>query len=215
MTSSFVRTLSVGLIFVLFHISAALSQNAPMIESSGNQERLVILPFEIRGLVREDGVRLKQSFAGGLAELKRFDIMPDNVLKNNLEQAGLANIDSCNTLPCLAQLGKVLSVEKVIHVSVDRWRERFVLHIRLVGATDAALLYDERVDYSGEFNDLLSVVMAEQGRRLGAARLDTGTKWYIVAAAVLAGVGALYWIYTSFAKSSTSDPAITAPPTQQ
>jgi len=208
MTSSLVRPLGFSLLLAILQISIGLCQDS-------SRERVAILPFEIRGITPEEGLQLRQRLAETLGESPQLDILPPAAMKSILESAGLKNIDSCNTLPCLAQLGKVLDVGTVVHVSVDRWRERFVMHSRLVRASDAALLYNERVDYSGDFNTFLSTVILEQGRRLTGARYDTGSKWYLVAAAVLVGVGVIYWIYTSFAKSSITDPAVSGPPTQQ
>lgn len=170
-----------------------------------DKERLVVFPFEIRGLSAEDGLRLKQEFTKILSESGRFDVMPDNVLRNNLDLAGLGRMDSCNTLPCLAQLGKILSVGKVVHVSVDQWKERYVLHIRLVRSDDAALLYDERVDYAGEFENLRSVTIPDQARKLSAAYLDRQANWYLITAAIIIGIGLIYWLYATLTSTSSSE----------
>jgi hypothetical protein len=182
------------LLLVALSHSAARCQTTPPRSSSGDEERVALLPFEIRGLSVDDGLLLRQKFGEILAESGRFDVMPDNVLRNNLNLAGLANIDSCNTLACLGQLGKVLKVEKVVHVTVDQWRERYVLQIRAVRSSDAALLYGERVDYAGQYNGLLSTVVPEQARKLSAAYLDRRPNWFLIAALVIIGVGLIYWL---------------------
>ena len=194
-----IRTIALSSLCILFQTSVGICQYSTMSRSSADQERLVILPFETRGLSAEDGTLLKQRFTEALAESNRFDIMPDNVLRNDLEQAGLTKIDSCNTPPCLAQLGKILNVAKIVHVRVDRWEQRYILQIRLVSSSDGALLYNERVDFTGEFSTLLSDNVVEQGRRLGAAFLDKPTNWYLIAAAVLVGVGIIYYLFKNFA----------------
>jgi hypothetical protein len=194
MINSLLKASTLFLLLVAIQTSPAICQEAQL-SKSNDGERLVVLPFEIRGLTTDEGLQLRQRFCETLAASKRFDVIPDNVLRNNLELGGLSKIDSCNTLPCLAQLGKVLNVEKIVHVSVDRWKERFVMHIRLVRSSDAALLYDERVDFSGDFNNFRSIVAPEQARKLSVAYLDRRPNWYLIAAAVLAGVGLIYWIY--------------------
>lgn len=189
----------------LFLFLVALPLGAGRSQSKGDQERLLLLPFEIRGLTVNEGTLLHQKFGEFLGESGRFDVMPNNVLRNNLDLAGLASMDSCNTLPCLAQLGKVLNVAKVVHVSVDRWRERFILHIRLVRSFDAALLYAERVEFAGSYEELLSNLIPEQARKLSAAYLDRKTNWYLIAAAIIAGVGIIYWLYSTLTSTSSAD----------
>jgi hypothetical protein len=203
----------IALVFLLvaFQVCAGFSQTAPSAGSSKEQERLALLPFETRGFSSEDGIRLRESFATGLAESKRFDVMPDIVFRNNLDQAGLMNIDSCNTLPCLAQLGKVLNVEKVVHVRAERWEQRFMLHIQLVRSSDAALLYDERVDYSGDFSTFLSPITSDQGRKLSAAFLDKKPNWILIGTALLLGTGLIFWLFTTLGSMKSSAPR-TIPP---
>jgi TolB-like protein len=211
------KTLAKNIIAVLSLASAispgtAFCQDAP----TENLERLAVLQFETRGLPREDGAQLWRSFSDVLANLKRFDIMPENVLNNNLSLAGLGNIDSCNTRACLAQLGKILDVAKVVHVKVDRWDDRYILNIRLVNSSDGALLYSERVDYTGSFQNLLSTVIPEQATKLNSAFLDKKPNWYLIAAAVIVGVGIIYWIYSNFASASAEENDISSTtPAQQ
>lgn len=180
-------------------------------QATGDQERLLLLPFEVRGLAANEGSQLKQKFGEILGESGRFDVMQDHVLRNNLDLAGLANIDSCNTLPCLAQLGKVLDVAKVVHISLDQWRERYVMHIRLVRSSDATLLYAERVEFTGSYDELLSTVITEQARKLSAAYLDRRTSWYLIAAAVIVGIGLIYWIYSSFSPATPDNNGMPGP----
>jgi uncharacterized protein YjeT (DUF2065 family) len=186
-------------------VTTGICQNA-LVAESAEEERVAVVPFETRGFSPEEGIRLKQSFATGLAESKRFDVMPDMVFKNNLEHVGISNVDSCNAIPCLAQLGNVLKVEKVVHVQAERWEQRFVLHIRLIRSSDAALLYDERVDYSGDINTLLTTIAPEQGRKLAAAFLDKKPNWILIGAAVLVGVGLIYWLFKSFGSMDSTVP---------
>lgn len=198
-----------------FHTSVSFSERAEPTSERVFQEKLAVLPFELHGISPEEGLLLTQRFAGALAESKRFDVMPHDTMKRIFTESG-TKLEGCNYSYCIADLGKVLGVQKVVHVDASRRGRLYVLHIRLVDAQSAALLYDERVDYSGEFKDVLSDVLAEQARKLAGARLDEGTKWYIIAAAVLAGVGAIYWIYKSFnSQNAQESSGSQSPPIQQ
>lgn len=191
------------MLLVAFQPGSGFSQT-PSTTNSGDQERVALLPFEAHGFSSEEAVRLKDSFADGLAESKRFDVMLGIVLRNSLEQASLKKIDNCNTPPCLAELGKVLNVEKVVHVQAERWEQRFVLHIRLFRSSDAALLYDERVDYSGDISTLTSNIAPEQGHKLAAAFLDKKPNWWLIGAGILVGIGLIFWLFTRFGSVESS-----------
>jgi TolB-like protein len=211
MTDFVSRKTALCFLLVAFQPTSGFSQTAPSTGSSRDQEPLALLPFETRGFSSEEGIRLKDSFAIGLAESKRFDVMPDMVFGNRLNLAGVKNIDSCNAFPCLAQLGKVLNVEKVVHVRAERWEQRFMLHIQLVRSSDAALLYDERVDYSGDFNTFSSQVTSDQGRKLSAAFLDKKPNWMLIGAALLLGIGLIFWLFTTFGSTKGPLPQTTPP----
>ena len=170
-----------------------------------DKERLAVLPFTVEGLSSEEVLRLHQRFTTALTETNRFDVLSEAAQKNALEQAGLQTIDSCNTLPCLAQLAKVLNVPKIVHVKGLHAGRHYILQIRLVDADDAKLLYDGTVDYSGDFGQPLSDAMADQASKMTKTYFSTGIPWYYVAAAVLVGVGGLYWLFATWASSSISD----------
>ena len=193
---------------------ALLSTAAP--GQSTDKERLAILPPLTKGFTADEALQLHQRFAEAVDESMRYEIPPLAAIRNRLAEKGLRNIDSCTTSACLAELGKILGAEKVGYVSATRHEQRFVLHIQVVKSSDASLLYDERVDYTGEFSTLLTDVIPAQGRKLGKAYLDKGTPWYYVAGAALVGVGLIYWIFVSWGSSTgpDSDNATPHPTTQ-
>ena len=200
-----------GLLLALFLSSIGICQDARVVKLSGDEERVAVLPLGTQGLSSDQARLLWQRFADALGESGRFNVLPENAMASIFEASGLKKIDSCTSLPCLAQLGKILGVVKIVRVDALHLEERYVLHIQLVDASDATLLHDEKVDFTGYFNDLLSVVVPEQANKLTTARLGTGIQWYYIAGAVLVGVGVIYWIYTTFASSSNSQTQIAAP----
>jgi TolB-like protein len=205
MMNSICNKIAALAVFTLLSGSLAICQDPQSAGLTGDERGVAVLPFETRGLAPDEGMRLKERFSEALGESKRFEIMPDDAMKSMLAHVGLTHIDSCNTVACIAQLGKILHVEKVVHVSADRWDDRYILHVRLVKAADAELLYDERIDFTGTFDDFLNGVTTEQGRKLSHAFLDTPPNWYLIAACVLIGVGVIYWIYSTWATSSSSE----------
>jgi len=98
----------------------------------------------------------------------------------------------------LAEAGKSVGVQKVVHVDVVRREPLTILQIRLVNVSDAALLYAERVDYSGELGSLLSDVIPEQARKLRSSHLDSKTPWAKAAFLFGACCGAILLIFWHF-----------------
>jgi TolB-like protein len=175
------------LVFLLTGISLSQTDSSKQVHS--NREKLLVLPFEVRGLSSADASLLSKRFSDGLKESNRFEI----ILKDSLQGS-----ESASDPRSLAQTGNSQSVQKVVHVNVVRRENHYVLQIRLVKVSDASLLYAERVDFSGEFTSLLSDIIPEQAHKLSKARLDARTPW--AQAALLFGMclGAILWIYRHF-----------------
>lgn len=180
--------------FLLLHSSFLFSQK-------NGRETVAILPFEARGFPADEGVPMRQRFVEAFGESGRFEVLDASTLASALEGAGFTNIDSCTSQSRLGRLGITLGVTKVVHVSVDRRENTYVVHIRLVRSSDSALLYDERADFTGAYDVLLSTVLPEQGRKLSAARLDQETNWLLLAAVAFMGAGMISLVFVYFAKS--------------
>jgi len=182
-----------------------ICQAALGFEMRQDKEKLVVLPFAIEGIDSNQSRILQQHFEQKLRESQNFELLPEHLLRNALAEAGVERTDSCVSLACLAQLGKVLNVQKVVHVQGMHAGQRYIVQIRLVNASDAKLLYDESVTYSGEFNDVLADALAEHAGKIDDTYVSAGTPWYYYAAAVLIGGGIIYWLFSTWATSSSSE----------
>jgi len=183
---------------LLFQVSGALSQ-------SDGKQSLAVLPFETRGLSSEEGSRLRERFVNALIATARFRLVSDAAMANSLPGAA-EHRDTIISIATLSPLGKKLNVESVVLVHVYRWNGRFAMIVSLVRSEDAQLLYSERIDYSGEFSDLLETIIPEQGRRLASARLDSGTRWDLVAVLGIAGVGLILFINRRLGRPNSPRP---------
>jgi hypothetical protein len=197
------RSLCISFAFLITGIG--ICQAALGIGLREDKEKLVVLPFAIEGLDSSQNRMLQQHFEQRLRESINFEVLPERLFRNALAQAGISRIDACVSLPCLAQLGNVLNVQKVVHVQGLHAGQRYIMQIRLVNVSDAKLLYDEPITYSGEFNMLLAEAISEHARNIDKTYVASGTPWYYYAAGVLVGVGIIYWLFTTWASSGSSE----------
>jgi hypothetical protein len=169
------------------------------------KEKLAVLPFMIDGLPPDQSRLLQQRFEERLRESQHFELLPDHLLRIALTEAGLERTDSCVSLPCLAQLGKVLNVQKIVHVRGMHAGQRYIVQIRLADVSDAKLLYDETINSTGEFNHLLAAAFSEQAGKIDKTFISTDTPWYYYASAVLVGAGLIYWLFSTWASTNSSE----------
>ena len=109
-------TRSLYAIAALLPAGIATCQATLRCEGREDKEKLVVLPFAIDGMTSDQNRILHQHFEQRLQESQNFELLPEHLFRNALAAAGLERIDSCTSLPCLAQLEKVLNVQKVVHV---------------------------------------------------------------------------------------------------
>ena len=180
LTSISLVTLIIGICF---------SQSSPTGGATAHPETLAVVPFEIHGLVLEEGLLLAKRFAEIMRESNRFEVF----LKDSM-----VGSERLRDPRSLAEAGKTLGVQKIVHVSVVHRDRLYVLQIRLVNVSDAALLYAEQVRYTGEFGSFLSDVIPEQARKLTQAHLDAKTPWAKAAFFFGACMGAILWVFWHF-----------------
>lgn len=201
---SFPRTSTFILLLVALSATSGTAQPAAVGNSPGDQERVALLPVDNHGFSSAEIALLSQGFADGLAESRRFHVMTDTILRSGLDQVRRAGLESCKTIVCLANIGKVLNAEKVVYIRAERWDQRYMLHIRMVRSSDAALLYDERVDFSGDIRAFSTSTSVEQGRKLASAFLDRKPNWILLCAVLIAGVGVICWLFAGFLSGNKS-----------
>jgi len=174
---------------VTLMVGISFSQSSPTGGATAHPETLAVLPFEIHGLAPEEGLLLAKRFAEAMRESNRFEVFL---------QDSIAGSERLRDPRSLAEAGKTLGVKKIVHVSVVHRDRLYVLQIRLVNASDAALLYAEQVRYTGEFGSFLSDVIPEQARKLTQAHLDAKTPWAKAAFLFGACLGAILWVFWHF-----------------
>jgi hypothetical protein len=173
----------------------SFSQSTSSAADGSHKDKLAVLPFSLHGLSPEEGSQLTHRFAEVAAGPGRFDIVLSDSAKG---------IEGTSDVRFLADAGKLLGVQKVVQVDIVRREKLNVLRIRLVNVDDGALLYSERVDYSGDRDSLLSKVIPEQARTLCSAHLDAKTPWAKAAFLFGACLAAIAWIFRHFRRKGTA-----------
>ncbi len=193
--------LAVSFIGRLFPLEGAFAFQAPQLPL------VAVMPFEIHGLSSEESDLLRSEFLKSLRSTDRFAIMSDDSMWTILKEANMSNIEQCTYSPCIADVGKILGVERVFHVAVSRRGKLYTARVRVVGSENADILLDATKQHSGEFEPLLTTVLPDLARDTQEARPASWRKykWYIVGGAVLVLGTAMYLIGRSITRSSGSD----------
>lgn len=180
-----------------------------------SKERIAVLPFEQKGLSNEETATLTKRLAELLQSTGRFEVMPKDEMLRLFAEAEFKNLESCTYSYCLADAGKVLGVQKVMHGSISRRGKLYTLHLRLIDVRSGEIVHDRKSEYSGEFDQLVSEALPGEAKAASEYSLESNTKWYIVTAAIVVTVGAIYSIYKAFNKAGSSEGTGGGPPSTQ
>jgi len=178
------------------------------------KEKIAVLPFEQKGLSDEEAATLTKKFADLLQPSARFIVMPYDEMLRLLTEADF-KIQACSYSYCLADAGKVLGVQKVLHGSVTRRGKFYTLHIRLIDVRTAEIVHDRKQEHSGELDRLVADVLPEEAKAAAEYSVESGTKWYVVATAIVLTVGTIYSLYRVFNKTGATESTGEGPPTPQ
>lgn len=187
---------------VVFSPLAAFQPTPQLVPSS---ERWALLPFRGVNITEDQQAAVTRTFEDTLRSLRRAFILPQDQIRALLADANVINLQTCDYSLCLADIGKILGVQCVVFGTVNRKGALYTVRIRVIASSDAAIVYDHSDEFSGEFSDLLATHLPKRARDIADTELSTGTKWYVVAAAVAVFTGAAYWIYRSFARETGSE----------
>ena len=177
---------------------------AQTVSVPGGAEQIAVLPFEQKGLSPEETAAVTLRCADVLQSSGRFALMPYDEMLRLLADAQI-NLETCTYSYCLADAGKVLGVQKVMHGSVTRRGKWYTLRLRLIEVRNAEILSDRKSEYSGEFDQLLSAVLPGETQAASEYSGPSAAPWYVPAAAIAVTAGIIYWIYRSFNKTGGSE----------
>lgn len=186
----------------LFPLFSTNATNAWRVE---DKERLAAFLFQFQGVNEEQAAALITRFHQLLKEGGKFEVVPHNEMVRLLTEAEFRNPERCDYSYCLADAGKVLGVRKVLHGSLTKRGKLYTLRLRLIDVTNTEVILDRKTDFSGEFNEFLSHTLPVEARSVSDYSLQSDTKWYTIAAAIVVTVGTIYWIYKVFDKSISGD----------
>lgn len=168
---------------------------------------VAVMPFEIHGLSEDESGLVRSEFLKAVRATDRFAIMSDDTMWSILQEANMTDLDECTYSHCIADVGKVLGVERVLHVAVMRRGKLYTVRVRVINSSNSEILLDKKREHSGEFEPLISSVLPEMAQEMRDAKPGSWQKykWYAVGGAVLVLGTAIYFVSRSIFKSSGGD----------
>lgn len=195
------------IVYTFISLASPLVQKAPW--------KVTVVPMSAVGFSPEDSLALLQQVRNQLATSKLVELMPEEEMMRLLRDAQFQDIRECTYSHCLADLGKIVGVDRVLQTIFVRRGKLYSFRLRVINAKDAEILFDETVEHSGEYQPFFTSVVPDLVTKATEPTIESRSswKWYYIGAAVL-GFGAMVYYLNKMLGHSGPPAENPAPPVQ-
>jgi hypothetical protein len=189
------------------------AESLPVVE--GAPWKVAVVPMSATLFTPDDSLMLLRKVREELAATNLYVVMPEEEMLRLLNEARFQDIRQCTYSHCLADLGRVVGVERVVQTIFMKRGKLYTFRLRVVNAMDAEILFDETVEHSGEYESFLNTAVPDLVKKSTAGRLQSSSsyKWYYIGAAVLGFGAAVYFLNKALGHSN--QPVDNPPPPNQ
>ncbi len=152
-----------------------ISTKAPVypVKRTWEPESIAVADLTPLTLSREEVRTLTEVLHATLAQTKYFDVLARSEIQTVLETQQFRGSGACDDAACLVEMGKLLSVQKIVGGSVGRVGTTYSITVRLVdvetGKTEITVYKKLRAEPDGLL-DLIADIGRELSRRYAEAR---------------------------------------------
>lgn len=151
-------------VFAFFAILTVLSVACP-VQADEKLPTCAVLTFEAGAGIRSNDVHvLSDRFSAELDRLGRFTLMSRDQMSVIMDAQRTSRLSSDD--PHAIEAGKLLAIRHIIHGSVGRIGDRFVISVKLTDVETGATLRSVSWDGAGKMDDLLRYGLASAAKRL-------------------------------------------------
>lgn len=189
--SRFVRSILAGVVcFVAWNAQAAVSPQGE------EKPRLVIFPIRASGLPPGEALPVRTLLRDVVEATGAFTVMNDGTMNSLFRELGFIDLEDCVLPSCIALVGNKLSVDRVLHASLERRDSLHILILRLVDVAQSRIVYEGRQQYFGRPESLTRVQLDEIANGLAATTVESVNpyRWYLVGGAILVAGTVVYFL---------------------
>lgn len=102
------------------------------IANASTVSNAAVYPLETSSLSKQDIQLVTDMLSVEIAKTRAFNVMERSQMNRILEEQGFQNSGSCDASDCIVQIGKLLSIQKIIAGSVGTLGPSWVMNLRII-----------------------------------------------------------------------------------
>jgi TolB-like protein len=127
---------------------------------------IAVMPFSNLNISEAEANALTARLVGGLHDLSIYDVLEREQMRNILKEQGFQRTGACDETSCLVEVGKLLSVEKVVGGSISKTGEMYTVQARIIDLQTGKVEKTVRRDYKSGIDGLMIIGMSEVAAEL-------------------------------------------------
>lgn len=123
---------------------------------------VAVLDFDARaGISPGEAASLSDIFSSQLSQTGKFILVERNGIKRILTEQGFQQSEACSSVECIAEVGKILKVEKIFSGTIGKIGKLYNINIQLINVSTAQIEANKNRQHEGEIEDLATTIIPE------------------------------------------------------
>jgi len=150
--------------------------------------QIAVLPFDGRGLTKDENDLLYNQFRGELVNTNAFVVLERGLIESILEEQGFQQ-SGCTTTECAVEAGKILNVQEMISGIIGKLGSTWTINISLINIENSQVEKSLNRSYKGEIDGLLNVLREIALELVSSTKQMSDTPLYISGISAIASIG--------------------------
>jgi len=142
---------------VVFFLSLTWVHGAPQ-ENSGSQEQeklyIAVLQFDAENVTESEASILRGKVESDLTRASGVSVLERREMERILQEQGFQQSGACDTTGCQVELGRILSVDRMVFGVVGRLSDDYILNLKMVDVETGHIVVSESSGPQDEISDL-------------------------------------------------------------
>lgn len=190
---------TVAIMIVLPRIAVAGEPSKPL-------PLIAVMPLDTLGASGQEAALIADAVASRLLASKTANVMERSQMNQILKEQAFQQSGACDGGSCAVEIGKILSVDRILVGSVGRIGDAWALNLRLVKVETGEVLKSASGKKKGRIADAQQALVEQVVGDLTGTRKSNAWIWWTTGGFALAGGAVAAILLTQDESSSTPEP---------
>ncbi|MEN9355792.1 MAG: hypothetical protein RL318_3117 [Fibrobacterota bacterium] len=152
--------------------------------------QVAIMPLESKGVSAQEADLVTDALASRLQQSGKFSVMERSQVNQILKEQSFQNSGACDNSGCAVEMGKLLSVDRIVVGSVGKIGDAWALNLRLVKVQTGEVMKSASGKQKGKLADAQESLVKDVAAELTGQKSKAWIWWTAGGVAIAGGTAA-------------------------